>query len=218
MGTSIAVSDYLVDDTVRGIQVPKSYRNFSLTRTLAGVAAVNALDQVAGSRVISEAGTADAHDRFTRDAAGKMEWGSGSAARDTNLYRDVPNRLRTDDDFHAKRIQQRGGTALVSGDFALSSGWGDTASVSVAGNSTDGRWRITVTSNGSGFGADPTVTLTFKESYPLAALGHVTMGSGGTGIKGQCLSGTPSQTTFTFQAVVGAPSAGQTFIFQGMMF
>lgn len=39
----------------------------------------------------------DTFDRFRRYADGKQEWGSGSAARDTNLYRDAANSLRTDD-------------------------------------------------------------------------------------------------------------------------
>jgi hypothetical protein len=39
----------------------------------------------------------DTFDRFRRYADGKQEWGSGGAARDTNLYRDAANSLRTDD-------------------------------------------------------------------------------------------------------------------------
>lgn len=39
----------------------------------------------------------DAHKRWALDASGKMEWGSGSAVRDTNLFRAAADRLRTDD-------------------------------------------------------------------------------------------------------------------------
>jgi hypothetical protein len=36
---------------------------------------------------------------FTIDAGGKLNWSSGSAVADTNLYRSTPNTLRTDDSF-----------------------------------------------------------------------------------------------------------------------
>lgn len=36
---------------------------------------------------------------FTIDAGGKLNWSSGSATADTNLYRSTPNTLRTDDSF-----------------------------------------------------------------------------------------------------------------------
>jgi hypothetical protein len=38
----------------------------------------------------------DAHKRWSMDASGRMEWGSGSAVRDTNLSRAASARLRTD--------------------------------------------------------------------------------------------------------------------------
>lgn len=44
--------------------------------------------------------TADSQPRFGRDANGTMTWGSGSAGRDTNLYRLGADALKTDDDFH----------------------------------------------------------------------------------------------------------------------
>jgi hypothetical protein len=40
---------------------------------------------------------AEGNDRFNRDAAGKMQWGPGSGAVDTNLFRDSANLLRTND-------------------------------------------------------------------------------------------------------------------------
>jgi len=54
------------------------------------------------------------------------------------------------------------GTALVTGDVALSAGWGNTASVSgVAG--TDFSGMIQIASAGTGQGASPTATLTFTD-------------------------------------------------------
>ncbi len=54
------------------------------------------------------------------------------------------------------------GTTLVAGDFALSAGWGTTATVSAV-SGTDQRFRITVTSAGTGQGANPTITFTFQD-------------------------------------------------------
>lgn len=41
--------------------------------------------------------TGDANDRFYIEAGGQQNWGSGSAAVDTNLYRSAANTLKTDD-------------------------------------------------------------------------------------------------------------------------
>lgn len=60
---------------------------------VAGVYAAAGTD-VHGSRV-----TADAADRFVRNADGSMEWGDGTAAPDTNLYRSAANTLATDDNL-----------------------------------------------------------------------------------------------------------------------
>lgn len=62
-----------------------------------------------------------------------------------------------------ERIKASGGTALENSDFALSSGFGDSASVAVDAGSTDQRGSITVTCGGTGQGANPTITLTFKD-------------------------------------------------------
>ena len=57
------------------------------------------------------------------------------------------------------RFQAGSGTPLVAGDFALSGGWGSTASVgSLRGN--DQFFEFVVTSAGTGQGASPTVTFT----------------------------------------------------------
>lgn len=54
------------------------------------------------------------------------------------------------------------GTALVAGDFALSAGWGATASVgSISGD--DSHATFTVTASGAGIAANPTIVLTFKD-------------------------------------------------------
>lgn len=51
----------------------------------------------AGTTAEASLVSGDTFDRFRRYTDGKQEWGSGGAARDTNLYRDAANSLRTDD-------------------------------------------------------------------------------------------------------------------------
>ncbi len=77
-----------------------------------------------------------------------------------------------------KRIKATLGTALVAGDFALSGGWGSTASVgSVTGN--DQAAQFVVTSAGTGQAASPTITITFKDGTWTAAPKMQVMRNGG---------------------------------------
>lgn len=46
----------------------------------------------------------DANPRVTIDAGGKLSWGDGTSAVDTNLYRDADNSLKTDDTFKASAL------------------------------------------------------------------------------------------------------------------
>lgn len=50
-----------------------------------------------GNRAISLRGSGDTQDHYILDFDGNMQWGSGTAGTDTNLYRSAPNVLRTDD-------------------------------------------------------------------------------------------------------------------------
>lgn len=52
------------------------------------------VDDIIQSRI-----TGDSVDRLVVDADGKINWGSGAATRDTNLYRSGPDALKTDDSF-----------------------------------------------------------------------------------------------------------------------
>lgn len=218
VGSSLTRVDYLVDDQVRNFQLPKDFRNYEFTRNMRAIYLDSATDIVERSGQLSESTLVrDGRDRFYRQADGRMYWGDGTNAVDTELYRNSADSLRTDDDFTAQRFIQRGATALVAGDFALAAGWGNAATVSVDANSTDGRWRITVTSNGTGQAANPTITLTFKKSYPIAMFPMVIMGQGGTGTKARIDAGTPSVASCSFQYTGGTPAAGSTYIFQGFM-
>lgn len=218
LGSSILVTDYLVDDQVRSITVAKEHRFYSFTRELNDTYMPSSTDPIERTGTVNEGtGARSVFALYQREASGKQSWGDGTASLDTNLYRFTADSLRTDDAFTAERFMQRGGTALVAGDFALAAGWGTSASVVVDANSIDGRWRITVTSNGTGQTANPTITLTFKKSYPIAMFPMVLMGQGGTGTKGRVDAGTPSVASCSFQYVGGTPVAGDTYIFQGFM-
>lgn len=103
------------------------------------------------------------------------------------------------------------GTALVAGDIALSAGWGTTASVSAI-SGTDQRFEFTITSAGTGQGASPTFTPTFKD------------GTWGTAPYPTCVRTTGSQPTVgarvtnrtatTFTATWdGTPVATETYSF-----
>ncbi|MCF0086605.1 MULTISPECIES: collagen-like protein [unclassified Streptomyces] len=54
---------------------------------------------LANSSAVAQASLAsgDQFDQYRRYTDGKQEWGNGSTARDTNLYRDAANSLKTDD-------------------------------------------------------------------------------------------------------------------------
>ncbi|MBN9695295.1 MAG: hypothetical protein J0L85_05800 [Zoogloea sp.] len=57
----------------------------------------------AGDRFLSVRIVGDLLDRFALLANGRLEWGDGTAARDTNLYRSGEDLLGTDDSFKVKR-------------------------------------------------------------------------------------------------------------------
>lgn len=72
------------------------------------------------------------------------------------------------------------GTALVAGDFAISSSFGNTTSLTVTGGSTDSRGEIVITCGGTGIAINPTVILTFKDAlwsarpFPVISVGGTT--------------------------------------------
>lgn len=53
----------------------------------------------AGSRALSTMGGTDTQDHWFMDFDGKMQWGSGVAGADVNLYRSAANILKTDDNL-----------------------------------------------------------------------------------------------------------------------
>lgn len=58
----------------------------------------------ASSQGIAISVDGDTNDRVVVEAGGRIVWGSGSTSGDTNLYRDSPNTLKTDDAFIASSL------------------------------------------------------------------------------------------------------------------
>ncbi len=110
-----------------------------------------------------------------------------------------------------KRIKASNATALVTGDFALSAGWGSTAAVS-SPVGTDQAFSITVTANGAGIAANPTVTLTFHDGTWTNSPMFVCKQAGGTGTL-TTLSGENTATATTLPLTFnGTPVAASTYI------
>lgn len=114
-------------------------------------------------------------------------------------------------DTSLRRVAADAGTALVAGDFALSGGWGAGSAVSgVIG--TDAAWTMTVTAAGVP-GANPTVTLTFKDGTWTNSPICQAKWNGGTGAAA-FVQDAPTATTnvMTFLAL---PVAASTYILTG---
>lgn len=109
------------------------------------------------------------------------------------------------------RLKANRGTALVSGDFALSAGWGSTAALSaIAG--TDTGFTVTVTANGAGIAANPTLTLTYKDgTWTNAPVFTVTRGDGNAPTTGFWIVQAASTATAAIAQFVGLPVAGNTY-------
>lgn len=57
----------------------------------------------------------DSVPRFAARADGRLEIGSGSAARDTNLYRDTADSMKTDDNFTCNNLDSQNGIVNRAG-------------------------------------------------------------------------------------------------------
>jgi hypothetical protein len=68
-----------------------------VSSTIEGGGVIRTIRSAAADNSFTARVTGDSVLRFAVDCGGAIEWGSGSAARDTNLYRGGVNRLETDD-------------------------------------------------------------------------------------------------------------------------
>jgi hypothetical protein len=123
----------------------------------------------------------------------------------------VTGNLTSSADTKVKRLKASQGTALVAGDFALSAGWGSTAAVSAI-TGTDQGAQFTVTPGGAGIGANPTITVTFKDgtwtNAPIAVVQRI----GGNDAAPSTVGASVSATALTISPVY-TPVSGNTTIF-----
>lgn len=120
-----------------------------------------------------------------------------------------------DDHNDFRRISATRHTAHVAGDYALSAGFGSTASISsVATGSTDQRFKITITSAGTGQGASPTCTLTFKEPWAVAPFVVASRSAGDQATIQFTAVATTTTVTLTF---TGTPVAAETYTVTGLV-
>jgi hypothetical protein len=102
--------------------------------------------------------TGDSVGRFVALADGTLNWGSGSATRDTNLYRGGADLLKTDDDFQAANFTPGAWTTYTSA-------WTSSGTAPAIGNGTISA-RYSITGN------------TVNVAITLAAGGSTTFGTG----------------------------------------
>jgi len=109
------------------------------------------------------------------------------------------------------RVRANRGTALVSGDFALSAGWGNTSSISGL-SGTDSAFTLTVNSSGTGQAANPTITLTFHDgTWTNTPIVCITRGDGSTPQTGFWITQAATSATQAVLQFVGTPVAGQGY-------
>ncbi|RTL07756.1 hypothetical protein EKK58_01025 [Candidatus Dependentiae bacterium] len=115
--------------------------------------------------------TGDSFARSTIDFSGKIEWGPGNGARDTNLYRSSANLLKTDDNFEAVGYGKFEGVS-ISNTASLSNTYGVRVDTSGAGSYSRAfrLANLNTTYSSAGFGAYGTGnTLNYAFIYALSA-------------------------------------------------
>ncbi|WP_406444577.1 hypothetical protein OHB14_36795 [Streptomyces sp. NBC_01613] len=116
------------------------------TASLAAVLASATGDFILASRV-----TSDSVSRVTIRADGRLDWSTGAATADTNLYRSAANVLTTDDSLNVGINLSVAGSGAVTGNLAVTGGLS-------AGATTWTTYTPTVTNGGS-------VTWTTRTGY-----------------------------------------------------
>ncbi|HEY6827725.1 MAG TPA: hypothetical protein VI259_12785, partial [Gemmatimonadaceae bacterium] len=189
----------------------------SATLTWQGTGATVAAEYYQQLQQLTFAAGAGGTTTFTKAATLEIDGApiAGSNVAITNDYSLYVAAGQTELDglLRTTRVSLGAATALIAGDFALSAGWGSTASIgSLAG--TDGAWTGTITTGGSGIAANPTLALTFHDgtwtSAPVCVV-EMSATSDGTNLT--------TKTTYTRTATVltitfnGTPVTGNTYVF-----
>ena len=122
----------------------------------------------------------------------------------------MPGVTRETADF--KRLAASVGTAIVAADYAAHANWGTTPTIAPLAGSTDTRGSVTVTAQAT-TGANPTLTLTFKDgAYAAAPL--VVACKGGTAAAAPTTTFwiASSTTTTAVFTLIGTPTAGNDYV------
>lgn len=117
-----------------------------------------------------------------------------------------------DKDTDHDRILASLGQGLVAANFAMSAGFGSTASIAVAAGSTVSRGEATITSSGTGQAANPTCTMTFPDGAFPAAPFPVVSRSGGSqrSVPMEVTTRAAGSSVFS---LIGTPVAAETYKF-----
>ena len=174
----------------------------------AGVDAVVEVDNLQGVGAIT-----------SRRLRTELSTGADSGFFDSTVVDTVRVRKTDDSDYadmilnemNVDRYKATGGSTPSAGDFSLSAGWGTTGNVGTI-SGTDARLRFTVNSSGSGQGANPTVTYTFKDgTWTTAPFAIVSRNGGDQAAVLPTWTITATTLVITFP---GTPVAGESFIFE----
>lgn len=173
---------------------------------------------VPGVTSLSLRNNANNADNFLLSDAGAGTVRAGLTATTGNITATAGNVVATAGNLTAvagevstRRLKAAFGTALANADFTLSAGWGTTASVTFPlGSAYDSRGSVRIASSGTGQGANPTVTLTFKNgSFSTGGWAVCQRGVGaGAGFGGD-------QPTVQFMVVDVTGGTAVTFSFRG---
>lgn len=110
-------SGTLQTDSVLNANKTTDASAFTATYTVTNTnnAAYKQTANAATGKFLESAVTGDTTARFTETADGKMNWGPGNAAQDTNLFRQTTNTLRTDNSLQVGTNLTVTGTTTLAG-------------------------------------------------------------------------------------------------------
>lgn len=130
--------------------------------------------------------------------------------------------ISTTTDYTGRRLLLNQGSTLTGSDFAISGGWGATATVGLINrgidpDATDSTGIVVVTTAGGGYGANPTITLNFKDpdfvTAPIAIVQRALPIGASTDQLGAGIA-VQSALDQWIATVVFTPIGGQSYCFQ----
>lgn len=146
----------------------------------------------------------------SRDSAGVLDIGSNGTAGNKGGSVNLTN-LTATGIVTTKRVNVDSATTLVSGDFSLSAGWGNTAALAITvTTSKDQACCVTITTGGTGIAANPTLTLTFHDGTWTNVPVCIAHQTGGNDFISDITVTARSATAYTFQ-FNGTPTTAKTY-------